>query len=103
MVNRIVERLKYNFNRLTLNKKRITRYGAISVLALGLIAGTMSTGIACSPVDAPNEQGVEQPATETSGGKPAQPPSGKCGDGECDEFERSKGVCPEDCAGKKRK
>ncbi|MGE4535623.1 MAG: beta-galactosidase [Desulfovibrio sp.] len=26
-------------------------------------------------------------------------PAGKCGDGICDDFERSKGVCPQDCSG----
>jgi hypothetical protein len=98
MVNGIVTRLKYIIHRLSLSKEMVTRYGAISVLALGLIAGTMSTGISCSPADTQDEQEAKQAATETPGGKPAQPPSGKCGDGECDEFERSKGVCPEDCA-----
>ncbi|MFP5258922.1 MAG: beta-galactosidase, partial [Acidobacteriota bacterium] len=44
--------------------------------------------------------GVSAPATPGrlggSGGTGASP--GKCGDGICDDFERSKGVCPKDCA-----
>jgi hypothetical protein len=80
MVDRIVERLKYNLNRLSLRKEMIARYGAISVLVLGLIAGSMSTGFACSPSDTPDEQQADQPATEMLSSKPSQPPSGKCSD-----------------------
>ena len=99
MANCTVEKLIYNLNRLFLNNEIVKRYGAISVLALGIIAGSLTTGIACSPSAAPDRQQVEQATTETPGGKPAQSPSGKCGDGECDEFERARGICPEDCAG----
>ncbi|KHK01246.1 hypothetical protein NY78_3228 [Desulfovibrio sp. TomC] len=39
------------------------------------------------------------PATVTPGAAPTAAPAGKCGDGICDDFERSRGVCPADCGG----
>ncbi len=67
---------------------------------------------ASSGAAAPASSGIKpaSPTLRVSSGSPGGPPggpgggppagaAGKCGDGVCDDFERSHGVCPQDCSG----
>lgn len=70
---------------------------------------SQSSGASSSPA-APASSGIKpaSPALRVSSGAPGAPAggpggapqgaAGKCGDGVCDDFERSRGVCPADCA-----
>jgi len=82
---------------------KINRYGAVSIIALGLIAGSAIANISCSGPSSgtPGDSQADQIAPvepDQSVNTPAGPRSEKCGDGICDEFERARGVCPIDCA-----
>jgi hypothetical protein len=57
--------------------------------------GAATTGQAAPGAMVPAPAGAPAGAASASG----QPgvPAGKCGDGVCDAFERSRGVCPQDC------
>lgn len=85
---------------MTFNKKTSLRY-CTAIMLFVMLAGTASVHITCSaPADEQADQSVTSSGSENSGKpvKPVQPPAGKCGDGKCDELERARSVCPEDCA-----
>jgi pimeloyl-ACP methyl ester carboxylesterase len=88
---------------ISFNKRKIARYIIMSLITLVLIVCPAMVNIACSgPASGPpdNNQG-NRAVTDThkeTGDAPARPNFSKCGDGICDEFERSRGICPQDCA-----
>jgi len=75
---------------------KVIGYALISLVALCLIAGSTVFNTAC--IKFPSDS-TENTQTTVSTGNTAKPASGKCGDGICDELEKKRGVCPEDCAG----
>ena len=85
------------------NRRKIARYITMSLITLFLIAGPTMVNISCSgPASEPLDNNQrDQAVTDThkeTGDTPARPNFSKCGDGICDEFERSRGICPQDCA-----
>ncbi|EFL50749.1 conserved hypothetical protein [Solidesulfovibrio fructosivorans JJ]] len=61
--------------------------GTVSPEELAACRGRSSPGLPAAPLLPPSGGGAGMSGA----------PAGKCGDGVCDDFERSKGVCPKDC------
>jgi hypothetical protein len=78
----------------SLKRGRLARYGAISFIALCLLAVPVTACTGPSSDSTDNDQ-TGQTATDKT---PSKPAFSKCGDGVCDEFERTRGICPQDCA-----
>ncbi len=89
--------------------------GIMRIMATGfvlfiLLAGSLIADIGCSESSDDDllpsetfgkvETGQNQiEKTQDAGGESEEPLADKCGDGICDQFEKDKGICPEDCAG----
>jgi hypothetical protein len=52
---------------------------------------------ACRPGGQTPSAGSSGPGAGAAAGAPPPAAAGKCGDGVCDDFERTRGVCPADC------
>ncbi len=104
--------MKHNMSRISLDGfyKRTAKFGATGFVLFILLAGSLIADIGCSessddellPSETAGkvETGQNQiEKTQDAGGESEEPLADKCGDGICDQFEKDKGICPEDCAG----